>query len=275
MGDAMYGNRMLRFSDDAMFRRVMRDEGIARGVIQAATGIEVGRIEYLNTEQEAAARAGARGIRMDVYAKAGGAVYDIEMQNLRQAHLGKRFRYYQSSLDSWALKPGEGFARLKRSFVVFFCLHDPFGKGAVRYTIEPTCSEEPSAEVGSGQTWIAYNAKAFAQASTPALRGLLEYVYTGHTASTGPDELCESIDAAVEFANRDEEWRCEMLSQEDRELAIRDAAWEDGMAEGTAEAFERMAKLKDALKQRGRIGELVDALGDSRKLEALMREFGI
>ena len=87
----------------------------------------------------------------------------------------------------------------------------------------------------------------------------------------------------MEFANRDEEWRCEMLSQEDRELAIRDAAWEDGKAEGMAEgeakgeakAFERVAKLKGALEKDGRLGEFADAFGDARKLEALMHEFGI
>lgn len=76
------------------------------------------------------------------------AAYDIEMQTFWQAHLGKRFRFYQSVLDSKALAPREGFSKLRSSVVAFICLHDPLKGGLPRYTFGPGMPGEP--RVGPG-----------------------------------------------------------------------------------------------------------------------------
>lgn len=273
--------RMLRFCDDAMFRRVMRDEEIARGVIEAALGIKVGRIDYLNTEQEMAPGPYARGVRMDVYAESGGKCYDVEMQSIPQAHLGMRFRYYQCAIDSRALAPGQGYARLKRSYVAFICLRDPVGAGMPRYTFEPRCLESPGVGLEARQSWVVLNAASWRDAEDPELRRLLQYVYTGAVDEPSTSPLVAMIENAVAIANGDEEWRRGMLSQKDRETCIEDAGFERGMAEGEAKGRAEgeakgkaeLSELARLLSEAGRGDEFFAALSDERKMAELEKEF--
>mgnify|MGYP000538432394 CR=1 FL=1 len=82
-----------------------------------------------------------------------------------------------------------------------------------------------------------------------------------------------------------------MISKKAEEMAIREAALEEGIAKGEAKGeakgiakgiakgetlvHDRVAKLKVAMDEAGRREELFDALGDQEKTESLMREFGI
>ena len=94
--------RKLRFSNRWMFNKVMMEESVCRHEIQAILGVEVVRIDYLNSEQTIEPDPGSRGVRMDVYVREqdGGRVYDLEMQACAEPLLGKRFRYYQAALDA-------------------------------------------------------------------------------------------------------------------------------------------------------------------------------
>ena len=278
------GEKMLSFSDDPMFRRVMRDEEIAKGVIGAILGATVDEVDYSNTEQEMAAGPYCRGIRLDAYVANSDAVYDIEMQAIRQASLGKRFRFYQSVIDSQALAPSEGFSELRKSLVAFICLYDPLKAGLPRYTFAPTCREKAACDLKSGMEWLVLNAKAWDKERRGELRALLEYVQKGRSASQfGTLPLLARIEGAVQEANSDEKWRSEMISKKAEEMAIREAALEEGIAKGEAKGIakgetlvhDRVAKLKVAMDEAGRREELFDALGDQEKTESLMREFGI
>ena len=66
--------------DRWMFNRVLCEEEVCRKVLRAALGIEVGEIAYLNAEQAKEPAAASRGVRMDVFAREGSRVFDIEMQ---------------------------------------------------------------------------------------------------------------------------------------------------------------------------------------------------
>jgi len=102
----------LTFSDRWMFNRVMCEEDVCRRVLRAILGFDIGRIEYLNAEQAIEPAAASRGVRMDVFAREGGKVYDIEMQVEREPSLGRRMRYYQAVIDAGELEPGCGFNML-------------------------------------------------------------------------------------------------------------------------------------------------------------------
>ena len=54
--------------------------------------------------------AAGRGVRLDVFARGDGRVYDIEMQVARERGLGRRMRYYQAAMDVGELGSGEDFA---------------------------------------------------------------------------------------------------------------------------------------------------------------------
>ena len=97
------GERKLKFQDRWMFNRVLCEEEVCRKVLRAALGIEAGEIAYLNAEQCFEPLAAGRGVRLDVFARGDGRVYDIEMQVARERDLGRRMRYYQAAMDvgSW------------------------------------------------------------------------------------------------------------------------------------------------------------------------------
>lgn len=84
---------------------------------------------------------------------------------------------------------------------------------------------------------------------------------------------------ACRLRRQDGKRRCGMLSQEDREMAIRVAAFERGYEEGREEGREKsraMArKLGGLLSEAGRREELIEAFLDERKMAELVEEFGI
>ena len=83
------GERKLKFQDRWMFNRVLCEEEVCRKVLRAALGIEAGEIAYLNAEQCFEPLAAGRGVRLDVFARGDGRVYDIEMQVARERDLGR------------------------------------------------------------------------------------------------------------------------------------------------------------------------------------------
>ena len=126
--------RFLKFSDRWMFNRVLCEKEVCRKVLRAALGIEVGEITYLNAEQAKEPAAASRGVRMDVFAREGSRVFDIEMQVSPEDRIGRRMRYYQAAIDATELGPGEDYGLLPESFVVFFCATDPFRAGEAVYS---------------------------------------------------------------------------------------------------------------------------------------------
>ena len=262
----------LGFSNDLVFSIVMRDERIARLVIEAVTERKVGRIEYHNTQQEERGSAVTRGVRMDVYLEDERTAYDVEMQASHQADLGMRYRFYQSMMDAKGIEKGAGFPDLKNSFIIFICTYDPFEMGLPLYTFEPMCLEDRAARMETRQQWLALNSRAWFRAATPELRELLEYVQDGTVAGS----MTSMLDEAVEHANSSDEVRRQsMITLEQKRASERKAAKEIGKAEGKAEVLDGMAKLKESLELVGRDGELIDAIGDKAKLDALFAEFGI
>lgn len=107
------GERKLKFQDRWMFNRVLCEEEVCRKVLRAALGIEAGEIAYLNAEQCFEPLAAGRGVRLDVFARGDGRVYDIEMQVARERDLGRRMRYYQAAMDVGELGSGEDFGALQ------------------------------------------------------------------------------------------------------------------------------------------------------------------
>ena len=81
--------------------------------------------------------------RLDVYVEdEAGTVYDVEIQTEAKKGLPKRTRYYQGVIDLHILEKGEDYTALRKSFVIFICTYDPFGKDRYIYTFENRCRED-------------------------------------------------------------------------------------------------------------------------------------
>ena len=81
----------------------------------------------------------SKGIRLDVFLKDTGKMYDIELQVADTKELSERSRYYQGMMDLDALKQGEQYKDMKDSHVIFICMSDIFNEALPIYTFENIC----------------------------------------------------------------------------------------------------------------------------------------
>ena len=279
------------FSNHYMFERVMRDEAICRGVLEAILGFPIGRIGYVNSEQSIVPSLNSRGVRLDVYASDGSRIYDIEIQCSPEPSLGKRFRYYQSAIDLGLLGKGADFDLLPESYVIFLCTDDPFGAGLPRYSFERTCLENNGILVGDGSHWLVLNAAAWQHAHDEELRNLLRYIDEGDAAADG---IARRIDDAVNEANDDSRWvsnvwsvstieeneaRRNRILRRQAEAEGKAAGHAIGLAEGRAEGLVegegRYNALVAKLLSRGRLDDLEKATKDQSYRDALFAEFDL
>ncbi len=264
--------RSLPFSNRWMFNRVMLQESICRKVIKAVTGIDAGEISYLNAEQVIEPSPENHGVRMDVYAQDGSHMYDIEMQTEPEFLLGRRFRYYQSALDTRGLSRGADYDKLLESFIIFICKKDPFHEQLPVYTIERLYREAPALSIGNDAHWIALNAEAWGGLADDALLDMLRYIET--EAPCGP--LSQEIHAAVTRANEDWKWVGKVWSVstiEENDARRRRIGLRLARKEGIEEGAARFAALTEQLLAEGRLDDLKRATQDKEFRDALLADF--
>ena len=120
----------LTFTDDFMFCKILSNhEDLCKELLELILGIRIRKIVVVNKQQEISSTADAKSLRLDVYVEdIEDSVYDIEMETSKKKNLPKRSRYYQGMIDLNIIERGDKYDKLKKSFVIFICLKDPFGK---------------------------------------------------------------------------------------------------------------------------------------------------
>ena len=89
----------LGITSDFIFCKVMLDEELCKKFIEILLGIEISKIEYLNTENLIENYYDSRGVRLDVFVKDSDRTFDIEIQTGDYDDLLLRARYYQGASD--------------------------------------------------------------------------------------------------------------------------------------------------------------------------------
>ena len=129
-------------ANNFIFYKVMRYHPDAcKHLIEMLLNIEIERMEMHN-EETIDIDHDARGVRLDVFVKDTGKMYDVEMQTTNPKDLPERSRYTQALMDLDTLKSGQPYKMLKDSHVIFICFDDIFNKGLPVYTFENTCKED-------------------------------------------------------------------------------------------------------------------------------------
>ena len=96
----------LTIKNDFMFGAVMINPENCKEFLERALEIEIDRVD-VSLEKSIVYHQEYKGVRLDVYAKdEKNTRYNVEMQVLRRAALGKRSRYYQSQMDMEILLVG-------------------------------------------------------------------------------------------------------------------------------------------------------------------------
>ena len=169
--------RELTIKDDFMFGAVMSDPENCRELLEMILDISIDRIE-VSKEKSMVYHPEYKGVRLDVYARdEKNTCYNVEMQASRRPVLGKRSRYYQSQMDMEMLQSGRDYEELPKSFVVFICDFDPFGKELYRYTFKMKCEEDVNVKLEDARQIIFLSTQGKNREEVPKeLVTFLEYV---------------------------------------------------------------------------------------------------
>ena len=225
----------LTASDDFMFGALMRRESLCAGVIERLLGIRPAKITYPEIQKTIRPFYGSKGIRLDVLAEDEEGIYNLEIQTSDFASLPLRVRYYQSLLDTDSLMKGEKYSTLRRSFIIFICTGDPFGRGLPVYTFENTCREDFSLGLGDKTVKMFYNVTAWESDKDGERASLLRYMQSGVPTTPFTARLHKELRAIKDENTFRREY---MMRNIDIEDAI-DRGIAQGMAKGMAQGITK------------------------------------
>ena len=248
----------LTMKDNFMFGAVMSVEENCIGFLELVLGIEIERIE-ISKEKSIVYHPEYKGVRLDIYAKdENNTYYDVEMQVKSQNALGKRARYYHSQMDMECLASGVEYGMLPKTFVIFICDFDPFGKERYVYTFCNRCLEEDALRLEDGIQTIFLSTKGNNESEVP--KELVEFLkFVGANAEESEKDYGNSLVRQMQRTIREIKTDREMgerymLLQE----LLRDEKRE-GRAEGRAEG--RLEATRDnVLSLLEEIGEIPEEL---------------
>ena len=210
--------------------------------------LDIDHIEYPETQKSIIPDADAKSVRLDVYVKDGkDTIYDIEMQAADTKELPKRSRYYQSMIDLQMIDKGQPYKKLNRSYVIFICPFDLFGKGRHIYTFENICKEDKSVLLGDEAVKIFLNADSVMADVSLELRAFLDYV----SGKKPEDVFVQRLEKAVNEAKRNRKWRHEYMTLAMRDQENIEKGIELGIEQGTLKTLfalveDKILSLKDA-----------------------------
>lgn len=191
--------------------------------------LDIDHVEYPELQKTINQDRDAKSVRLDVYIKDDkDTVYDIEMQVSDTGELPKRSRYYQSMIDLQLIDKGQFYKELNKSFVIFICLFDMFGKGRHIYTFKNICKEDKDISLEDGTVKIFLNTDGIQDDVSGELKAFLDYVAGKKTE----DSFVERLDKAVKEAKKNRDWRREYMMLLVRDQENIEKGRREGMAEG-------------------------------------------
>ena len=195
----------LTLMNDFIFSVVMQQEQFCKPLLEYILKVKIRKIDYVKDQETIESSVPtAKSVRLDVYVEDNeGTVYDLEVQTTNKRNLGKRTRYYQSMIDIRVLEKGQDYKKLKKSFVIFICNYDPFGKSRYIYTFRNRCDEDNGVLLEDDATKIIINTKGTIGDISDELKAVIQYLDSG-VAST---EYTKALDAEVESVKSDEKVR--------------------------------------------------------------------
>lgn len=254
------------FTNSVVFNLVMRrNPDLCKEVVEAALGFELSKISYIETEKTIQPKLTSKNVRLDVVANADGKMIDIEMQVAYEPSLARRARYYESAMDTDALKSGIPYHELPESYVIFFCKGAPFGKGCAerRFAMMDALHPTEKMALDDGRTIVVLSAGNWAEVESTSLSRLLKYIHTGNV-DDGSDDLTSRLENAVRELREDEDIMGYMTLAEQLEILERTA--NERLAEKESQLAEKEEQLAE---QRRQLAEKEEQIGRGQSIKEL------
>ncbi|MBR1661167.1 MAG: Rpn family recombination-promoting nuclease/putative transposase [Acidaminococcaceae bacterium] len=241
----------MTFANNYVFLEVMNNKRRCQFLIEKVLHIPIKKVLHIAAERHTSSpRLISKSIRLDVYVETlDGIVIDIEMQVTGKGstvykdkddtqvarELPLRTRYYQSLISMDMLRRGMDYPELRKSYVVFICTFDPYGKGLPVYHFTYRCREDDTLEMGDMTENIFLNAKAADKTEDKELSAFLRYVHSGLAQSA----FTQEIDNATKRVKNDTKWRERIVTWE-MDLRIMEKRF---LEKGREEGREKMAQI--------------------------------
>ena len=241
----------LTLKDNFMFGAVMSDENNCRRLLELILQIQIQKVTVCK-EKSIVYHPEYKGVRLDVYAKdEKNTHYNVEMQAVRDAALGKRSRYYHSQIDMELLLSGAEYSELPNTVVIFICDFDPFGEEKYCYTFERVCKEAKEVGLQDGSRSIFLSTKGKNKNDVPeTMVKFLDFVSADLEESTKEFEddfvrcLQQSVQHVKESRAMEERFMVlhEMMKRERAEGKA------EGKAEDIIELLEELGSVSEELR---------------------------
>lgn len=266
----------LTIKNNFLFGAVMCEEENCKGFLEMTLGFPIEQVE-VSKEKSIVYHPEYKGIRLDVYAKdENNTHYNVEMQVLKRAALGKRSRYYHSQIDMELLLKGKEYQDLPDTYVIFICDFDPFGKKRYCYTFMNCCLEDKELKLRDGSISIFLSTKGENETEvSQELMNFLKFVSADlkESISDFQDPYVKQLQEAISRikSNREMEERYMIL----REL-LKDE-YSEGMLLGREEGMllgreEGMLLGREEGKVEGKAEDILDFLGDLGEVPDTLRD---
>ena len=255
----------LTLRNNFMFRLVMEKQELCKKLIECILGIKIKSISYMEHEKSFEANLKSKGIRLDLFViDEDGVAYDIEMQmdNSYKEFLGRRTRYYVSTMDNNALKKGERYSQLRKSYVIFICTFDPFGRGLAKYTFNAICNEDHSLVLDDGVTRVFINTEGDRHRISKELASFIGYISTGEVTDDYTKDLDEEVRALRNDDGRERDYMTYMQTIMEHE----DMAYNRGISQANKAMAIKMLKANKPYEEISEFTELT--MSDIRELAA-------
>lgn len=225
----------LTLANNFIFYKVMRHHPKeCQHLIEILLGIKIEHIEMSN-EETIEIDFDSHGIRLDVYVKGSGQIFDVEMQTTDTKDLPERSRYYQGLMDLDTLKSGQKYKELKTSHVIFICMEDIFYNNIPICTFENICLEDGKTKLNDRAYRHFFIAKNCAKMiKDKEVRTFFEFLISNKSA----DNFTSDLHSYVTKAKHNMQWRVQYMTWERQRTYDR----EEGMEIGAQQASIANAK---------------------------------
>ncbi|MBQ5849030.1 MAG: Rpn family recombination-promoting nuclease/putative transposase [Treponema sp.] len=230
----------LKFTDDYMFCKIMKDEGICKAVVETILNIKIKQIEYIVDQEELRVSPESKYVKLDIRLEDEDKIINVELQNMNHQGLAKRARYYQSVSDVEATQKGTFYKDLKDSYVIFICNFDPFVKGLPYYEFENICLAYNPAirlEDGTKKVFLNVTAKDLSKLDFN-LQSLYHYIRDEKVESN----LTNTIAQKLSLTKAEIEERKEYMTYTLKLMDYKELGYKEGIEKGIQKGIETTSK---------------------------------
>ena len=233
----------LTLADDFLFGKVMSDEELCTEMIRRILPkVEIGRIDFTQTQKASRETLDTRGVRFDVFAKTDNRkIFSVEIQTTDKKDLPKRTRAYHiinglDALNKDTIKTSGKYNDLPDVFVIFICTFDPFKHGRHIYSFSNVCEEDQNLKLNDGAHTVFLNTEGMRDDISSELKAFLDFVVGRKSA----DPFVTRLEHSLYEAKQNAIWRREYMLLLTRE--------QEKFAEGREEGVQRIGRRTISLR---------------------------